>query len=74
MFFGGIGRAEAKLLGDFGACRREARVVDGFLDQVQDLFLPCGVLKHGMAVMNKIEADCIFVQYCVERKGIHGYF
>jgi hypothetical protein len=73
-----LAELEAKLLGDFGAGRREAGIVDRFLDQVEDLFLPCGELEHGsvarkMAVVD-MRTDCIFVQYGAARKGNLAFF
>ncbi len=46
VFFGGVGRLETQLIGDFGARGRGASARDGALDQVEDLLLAGGKL-HG---------------------------
>ena len=42
MVFGGIGRTEAQLAGDFGPGGRPARLLDGLPDEIQDLGLSGG--------------------------------
>jgi hypothetical protein len=39
VFFGGVGRLEPQLVGNFGARWRRTGACDGALDQVQDLLL-----------------------------------
>jgi hypothetical protein len=48
MLLGRVGRPEAQLGRDLGAGRGEAGIVDGLADQVEDLFLPCSELEHGL--------------------------